>query len=157
MWEKWNCPNNLTEVRLILLSRLADQAQSNRSTLIIKCNRRHLTHYTNAKTCSTPTSASSPLMIVTSTMWPGVTSRALLCTNLTFWGQMHESKYVLFSPNTTERICPSSARCLKPIPLCHVTTKINTQTLRIRKRWKSFKTSSSIRVQCPVNWTSARV
>ena len=161
MSKKWNCLINLTEVHLILLSRLVDrklaQAPLCPYILIIRFSKRLLTHYTNAKTCSKLTSASSRLMIETSTMWPGVTFRAPLCTNSTFWGQMHESKCVLSSPNTTERIYPSSGKCLKPIPLYHVITKMSTQTLLTHKQWKSFRASSLTPVQYPVKLTNARV
>ena len=159
MNNKWNCPINLPEVHSILLLHLADlvQVPSNRSILIIRFSKRHLTHYINAKTFTIPTNASSLLMIVTSTTWLGETSRAPLCTNSTFWGQMHELKCVLSSPNTTEIICPSSGKCLKPIPLCHATMKISTRTLQTHKQWRSFRQSSSIRVLCQAKLISARV
>ena len=158
---KWNCPINLPEVLLILLLHLADlvqvQVPSNRSILIIRFSKRHLTHYINAKTYTIQTNASSPLMIVISTTWLEVTFKAPLCTNSTFWGPMHELKYVLSSPNTTERICLSSGKCLKPIHIRHATMKTSTRTLQTHKRWRSFRQSSSIRVLCRVKLTSARV
>lgn len=161
MRQKWNCPITLTEVLSILLWRLADQAQFKApyspSILIIRFSKRPLTHYIKERTCSRPTNEFSPSMIVTSIMWPGVTSRVPLCTNSTFWGQMQESKCELSSPNTTERIYPSSGKCLKPIPLCHVITKMSTQTLLTHKQWKSFRASSLTPVQYPVKLTNARV
>ena len=161
MRQKWNCPITLTEVLSILLLRLADQAQYKApyspSILIIRFSKRHLIHYIKERTCSRPTNEFSPSMIVTSIMWPGVTSRVPQCTNSTFWEQMQESKCELSSPNTTERICPSSGKCLKPIHIRHATMKTSTRTLQTHKRWKSFRQSSSIRVLCQVKLTSARV